>query len=202
MEIITLFTTLTVPGGRLVNRSHSMLTVQNSVLLVVDVQERLFPLVHQKENLLKNLTNIIKSAQILGVPILWTEQAPQKIGKTISFISGLLNDLKPIEKVTFSCCGDVNFVSSLGVLERRQILLTGIEAHVCVYQTAQDLIRLGYDVYAVADAISSRTAENKQIGLERIRESGGSITSTETAVCELLKVAEGEKFKEIIKLIK
>ena len=179
-----------------------MLNLPNSVLVVIDVQERLFPLIHQKEELLKNLTNIIKSAQILGVPILWTEQAPQKIGKTITFISGLLKDLKPVEKIAFSCCGDANFVSSLGALGRRQILLTGIEAHVCVYQTAQDLINLGFDVYAVADAVSSRTAENKQIGIERIRESGGSITSTETTICELLKVAEGEKFKEIIQMLK
>ena len=180
-----------------------MLTVQNTILLVIDVQERLFPLIFEKEQLLKNLENLIKGAKILGIPILLTEQAPDKVGKTIAQLSLLFNSQKPLEKMTFSCFADANFVQVLGSQEgRREILIAGIETHVCVYQTARDLLNAGYDVQVVADAVSSRTKENKNIGLERIKAEGGTLTSTETALCELLQRAEGEKFKEIIKLIK
>jgi len=90
----------------------------------------------------------------------------------------------------------------LRALNRKQILITGIETHICVYQTAMDLINLGYEVEVVADAVSSRTVENKEIGLEKVRDGGGKLTSTETALFELLKVAEGEKFKEILQIMK
>ncbi len=179
-----------------------MLTTQNSILCVIDIQERLFPHIHSKEDFLKNTIALIKGARILEIPILSTEQLPDKIGKTIPEISPLLENTQPIVKAAFSCCGEVKFISALSAHPQKQILLCGIETHVCVYQTARDLINLGYDVSVVADAVSSRTLENKEIGLERIQESGASVTSVETALFELLKIADGEKFKEILKLIK
>ena len=160
------------------------------------------PLIHQKDEFLKNLANMIKGAQILEVPILWSEHAPEHIGKTIPQISKLLASMKPIEKISFSCCGDANFMQALGMLKRKQILICGIEAHICIYQTAMDLINLGYDVSVVADCVSSRTEKNKQIGLERIKELGGMLTSIEMALCELLRIAEGEKFRKILEIIK
>ena len=179
-----------------------MLTAPNCLLLVVDVQESLANVMFRKDNALKNIAGTIQGAKILGIPILWTEQAPQKIGKTVPSISALLSDLTPIEKITFSCCADAKFMQALGSFERKQILIVGIEAHVCVYQTAMDLVNLGYDVHVVADAVSSRTEENRSAGLGRIKDLGAGVTTTEMALCELLKVAEGEKFKQIIKLIK
>lgn len=179
-----------------------MLTASHCLLLVVDVQESLSAVMFQKESTLKNIAHMIQGAKILTIPILWTEQAPQKIGKTVSVIAELLKNSIPLEKITFSCCADANFMQALGAINRRQILIVGIETHVCVYQTACDLVNLGYDVQVVADAVSSRTQENRELGLERIKEIGAEITSTEMAVCELLKRAEGEKFKHILKLIK
>lgn len=179
-----------------------MLIVTNSILLVVDIQERLFPHLCQKEDFLKNAVAMIKGAQILEVPILITEHAADKIGKTIPEIKNLIPNVSPIAKVSFSCCGEPSFIAALGTYERRQILLAGIESHICVYQTARDLVNMGYDVYAVADAVSARTLQNKEIGLECIKGMGGSITSVETALFELLQIAKGEKFKEILELVK
>ena len=179
-----------------------MLIADNCLLLVVDAQERLASLMYNKEKFLENLAILIKGAKVFGTPILYSEQAPDKIGRTIAPIAELLDGIKPIEKVTFSCCADAAFMQALGALGQKQILLAGIEAHVCVYQTAIDLVNLGYDVHVVADAVSSRTEENKQIGVERMKESGTTLTSTEMALCELLQRAEGAKFKKILKLIK
>lgn len=145
---------------------------------------------------------LISGAQTLELPILLTEQAPEKIGKTISPISKFFIHSKPISKLTFSCCGDAVFAQKLGDINPKSVLLCGIETHVCIYQTAMDLVSLGYEVQVVSDAVSSRSAHNKVIGLERIKDAGASLTSVETALCELLKVAEGEKFKRIIELMK
>ncbi len=179
-----------------------MLTAHNSALIVIDVQERLFPFIHQKEALLENLVRAIRGARVLEIPVLMTEQAPQKIGKTIPEIAALTGTLQRFEKITFSCGADARFLASLAALERRQVLIAGIETHVCVYQTAQDLVGMGYDVHVLADAVSSRTFENKQYGLDRIKQIGAGVTCAEMIACELLERAEGEKFKEVLKLIK
>jgi len=179
-----------------------MLTVENIALLIIDVQGKLAQLMQGKEVLFENLQRMIKGAQILGIPIIWTEQNPRGLGPTIPEVAPLLSNSQPIHKLSFSCCGNEDFMRELRALNRKQILITGIETHICVYQTAMDLINLGYEVEVVADAVSSRTVENKQIGLEKVRDGGGKLTSTETALFELLKVAEGEKFKEILQIMK
>jgi nicotinamidase-related amidase len=114
----------------------------------------------------------------------------------------LLPDIKPITKFSFSCCGEEAFPPQMKALGRKQVLLTGIETHVCVYQTAVDLASNGYEVQVVADCVSSRTTFNRDIGLDRMRACGAGITSVETALFELLKVARGDKFKEISRIIK
>jgi len=179
-----------------------MLTVENTALLIIDVQGKLAQLMQGKEVLFENLQRMIKGAQILGIPIIWTEQNPRGLGPTIPEVAPLLSNSQPIHKLSFSCCGNEDFMRELRALNRKQILITGIEMHICVYQTAMDLINLGYEVEVVADAVSSRTVENKEIGLEKVRDGGGKLTSTETALFELLKVAEGEKFKEILQIMK
>jgi nicotinamidase-related amidase len=127
-----------------------MLTVTDSVLLVVDVQEKLFRVMYQKEQLADNLQRLIKGIQVLEVPILVTEQYPQGLGPTIPEIAQLLAAVKPYPKVNFSCCGDDDFSAGFKQLRRKQVLIAGIESHVCVYQTAADLIAAGYEVYVVA----------------------------------------------------
>lgn len=180
-----------------------MLTTDNTALLVIDVQGKLAEVMHQKELLYDNLQRIIRGAQVLALPIIVTEQVPAKLGPTRPEIAQLLGEtFNPIAKDTFSCCGSEEFMDALAGLDRRQILITGIETHVCVYQTALDLIERGYEVQLITDAVTSRTAENRQLGLERIRQAGASLTSTEMALFELLRVAAGERFREISRIVK
>ena len=131
-----------------------------------------------------------------------TEQYPQGLGATIPEIAQLLPDIRPLPKVSFSCCGDAAFLQEFKKLNRKQVLIAGIESHVCVYQTAADLIAAGYEVYAVSDAISSRTEQNRNIGLKMMTQLGAKITSTEAALFELLKVAKGDKFKAISQIVR
>jgi nicotinamidase-related amidase len=179
-----------------------MLKIENTTLLIVDIQGNLAHLMHGKELLFKNVQKLIKGIQILGIPILWVEQNPRGLGPTIREIADLLSNIQPISKMSFSSCRNDRFLQALNALNRKQVLIAGIEAHVCVYQTAAELVDIGYDVQVVTDAVSSRNMENKEIGLHRMRDSGVSLTSVETALFELLKVAEGEQFSEILKIVK
>jgi len=179
-----------------------MLSVDNSILLVIDVQEKLFRAIHQKEQLMDNLQRLIKGIKILEIPILLTEQYPQGLGATIPEIAQLLPDIRPLPKICFSCCGDEAFLQAFKKLNRKQVLIAGIESHVCVYQTAADLLTAGYEVYAVSDTISSRNEQNSDIGLKMMTQLGAKITSTEAALFELLKVAKGDKFKAISQIVR
>ena len=179
-----------------------MLTISDSILLVIDVQEKLFHVMYQKEQLADNLQRLIKGMKVLEVPILVTEQYPEGLGPTIPEISQLLGDVKPYPKVNFSCCGDEGFLQAFKQLRRKQVLIAGIESHVCVYQTAADLISAGFEVYVVSDAVSSRSEQNKDTGIKMMLQSGAKLTGTEAALFELLKVAKGDKFKAISQLVK
>ncbi len=179
-----------------------MLTVAESVLLVIDVQEKLFRVMYQKEQLADNLQRLIRGIQVLEVPVLVTEQYPQGLGPTIPEIAKLLTDVKPYPKVNFNCCGDEAFLQAFKQLHRKQLLIAGIESHICVYQTASDLISAGYEVYIVGDAVSARTEQNKNTGINMMLQSGAKLTSTEAALFELLKVAKGDKFQAINQIIR
>ena len=179
-----------------------MLAADNSVLLIIDVQEKLFRAIYQKEQLLDNLQRLIKGIKVLEIPILVTEQYPEGLGSTILGIAQLLPDIRPIPKVSFSCCGDDTFLQAFKKLSRKQVLIAGIESHICVYQTAADLLTAGYEVHAVSDGISSRTEQNRDIGLKMMTQHGAKVTSTEAVLFELLKIAKGDKFKAISKIMR
>ena len=179
-----------------------MLDIQKCCLVVVDVQGKLAGLMYGREGLFKNIQILIKAAKILNIPIIWSQQQPKAIGVTVPQIANLLAGSEPINKASFSCCGEEKFNDRLSALGRRQVLLCGIEAHVCIYQTAADLLQNGYYVDVIADAVSSRTPENKQTAINRMRTMGAGISSTEMALFELLKTAEHPQFKQIAKLIK
>jgi nicotinamidase-related amidase len=179
-----------------------MLTVTDSVLLVIDVQEKLFRVMYQKEQFADNLQRLIKGIQVLEVPVLVTEQYPQGLGPTIPEIAGLLTVVKPYPKVNFSCCGDEAFLRAFQQAHRKQVLIAGIESHICVYQTAADLISAGYEVHVVGDAVSSRTGQNKNTGIKMMLQAGAKLTGTEAALFELLKVAKGDKFKAISQIVR
>jgi nicotinamidase-related amidase len=179
-----------------------MLDPDDTILIVVDVQGKLAQLMHEKETLFANLRKLISGAKALGLPILWAEQVPEKMGPTVPEVAELLTGLKPIAKSAFSCWGDARFREAAAALKRKQVLIAGIETHVCVYQTAQDLAAEGFAVQVVADAVSSRAAENKALGLERIRFASASLTSVEMCLMELLRTAEHPAFREILKVIR
>ena len=179
-----------------------MLQTDNTTLMIIDVQGNLAHSMHAKEALFENLQRIIRGAQVLDVAILWTEQYPDGLGPTLPEIAGLLSDSKPITKFSFSCCDNDLFMQRLEGLHPENVLLAGIEAHICVYQTARDLVRSGYRVEIIADAVSSRTPENKHIGLEKSRQAGALVTGTETALFELLKTAKHDRFKEMLTIVK
>jgi nicotinamidase-related amidase len=179
-----------------------MLDIQNCCLVVVDVQGKLAKLMYDKQALFKNIQILIRAAEILNIPILWCQQCPDALGPTIPEIAQLLTDIEPIDKSAFSCCGAEQFNIKLNELKRQQILLCGIETHVCIYQTSVDLLRKGFRVDVIADAVSSRTAENKQVAINRMAAEGVNISCTEMALFELLKTAEHPQFRQIAKLIK
>jgi nicotinamidase-related amidase len=179
-----------------------MLDIEKCSLVVVDVQGRLAQLMYGREVLFKNIQILIKAAKILDIPIVWCQQVPDSLGPTVCGIAELLSGIEPINKASFSCCSDEQFISKLNSLGRQQVLLCGIETHVCIYQTAVDLRNRGYEVNVVADAVSSRTLENKQIGLERLEAEGTGLGSTEMVLFELLKTADHPQFKQIVRLIK
>jgi nicotinamidase-related amidase len=178
------------------------LTTDTTVLLLIDFQEKLFPAMHDKEKLLRNIVKLIKGARVLEIPIILTEQYPKGLGPTIPEIKELLPDVKAIEKICFNCGDEESFNKALDSLKRRQVLIAGIEAHICVYQTAMALSRAGYQVEVVSDCVSSRDPENKLVALFKMGAAGISPTTTETALFELLKVAKGDKFKQISNIVK
>ena len=179
-----------------------MITSKGTLLLIIDVQGRLAQCVFQPTVLENNISKLIRACANLEVPVMVTEQYPKGLGHTIDSLRELLPDSVPVEKISLSCCGNEEFMRRLRSFKRNDILVAGIETHVCVYQTAVDLLEFGYNVHLVTDAVSSRTEENKLLGIRCIEKAGASLTSTEMAVFEILHVAEGERFKAISKIIK
>lgn len=182
--------------------AQSVLGVESAALLVIDFQDRLVRVMYEREKLVDNVQRLIKGVQVLGVPIIATEQYPQGLGSTIPEVAQFFANVQPIPKLSFSCCEDERFLKEFKALNLKQILVVGIESHVCVYQTAIDLLNAGYEVQVVSDCVSSRTVENREIGLQRISCAGARLTSVEMALFELLRVARGDKFKEISQIVK
>ena len=179
-----------------------MLTIDNSVLVVVDVQGKLAQLMYDKETLFANCVVLAKTAKILNIPIIWCQQYPKALGETIPELAELLADETPINKMCFSCAAHPDFSKKIKKLKRKEVILCGIETHVCVHQTAMELLLKGYYVNVVSDAVSSRTESNKSIAITRMRDEGVSISSTEMALFEMLQTAEHQNFKEIARLIR
>lgn len=179
-----------------------MLEKNQSILLVIDIQGKLAEKMFQKEILYQNVKIMIKSCQILDIPIIWLEQYPQGLGRTIPEIAELLSNIQPISKSNFSACKESKFIEKFQSYNRKQIIIIGIETHICIYQTTKDLLKSNYAVFVISDAVSSRTKENKLIGLDNISRLGGIISSTEMCLFELLKIAEGQEFRQISKLLK
>ena len=179
-----------------------MLNPETAALVVIDVQGKLAQLMHAKDDLFDQLGRVIRGCRALDVPIVWAEQYPQGLGPTVPAVARHLEGLEPIAKNAFSCWGDAGFRSALEATGRRHLLVSGIEAHICVYQTARDLLADGYEIEVVVDCVSSRTVSSKAIGLERMRDAGARPTTVEMALYEMLGKAGGERFKKILEIVK
>jgi nicotinamidase-related amidase len=183
----------------------SRLERDRAALVVIDAQERLARVIHEYEKVERNLERLVRGCHVLGVPALVTEQYPKGLGPTTQAVRKALQEtygLRPIEKTCFSSLGSEPFAASIGALGRQQVLVAGIEAHVCVYQTVRDLLGAGYEVTVIADAVSSRSLENRELALRRMRDDGAKIASTEMALFEMTVSAGTDEFRRISALVR
>jgi nicotinamidase-related amidase len=183
------------------NKIHR-LRRSKSGLVIVDVQERLMPAIFERKRVVQNVVRLLRSAAIMGVPYLATEQYRKGLGATLPEVAEAVAEFAPLEKVAFSACGADGFLPALRAQRVSDVLLCGVEAHVCVLQTCMDLLEQKFRVFVVADAVSSRTLENACFGLERMRDAGAVVVSTEMALFELLERAGTEEFKQVLPLVK
>ena len=175
---------------------------ENTLGLVIDIQERLLPHIHQYEKMLSNTTILIDGLKVLNIPLLITEQYRKGLGPTVNEIQNKFDDFAPLEKMTFSCCDEDGFNRKLKELDRKNVIIFGIEAHVCVLQTALDLISDGYQPVVISDCISSRSIDDKLIAIERMRKEGAIVSSYESILFELARISGTEAFKAISKLVR
>lgn len=175
---------------------------QESLLLVVDVQEKLAPAIFEGEAAIANNVRLLSAAAQLGVPSFVSEQYVRGLGHSVGEIQNAAVDAHFFEKTHFSCTGEAGVVDMLRATGRQQIILTGMETHVCVLQTAFGLLGAGFDVYLVADAASSRTRENRNLAIERLRAEGARIVTTEMVLFEWLQKAGTDEFRRLLPLIR
>lgn len=178
-----------------------MLKTENTILVFIDVQGRLSELVDGTDALFKNLRRLLQGMNALDVPVIVTEQIPEKLGATREEFQEFIKKTV-ISKSSFGCCGEPAFFQTLGKTGRKQVILCGIETHVCVYQTAIQLLATGHKVYVVTDAVSSRDPANKTLALRRMEHEGVRLTGTEMLLFELLADAKNPAFKAILNIVK
>lgn len=181
---------------------NAKFSIDQSCLLVIDVQGRLAEMMHEKEQLFKHIKIMIAAAKLLNQPIHWFEQYPKGLGPTQAEIKTLLADEIYHEKITFSACGESGFMRQMRASGRSQCIVTGIEAHVCVYQTVLDLMNNDFAVKVNQQAVSSRDPSNKSLALNNMQLKGAQLTSTEMILFELMQTAEHAEFKKISRLLK
>ena len=175
---------------------------EDSLLLIIDVQEKLAEVMSVKEKVVRNICHLIELTKLFNIPVILTEQYPKGLGQTVEAIKNSLTVYDPIEKLSFSCCKEKVFLRKINENSKKKLIVTGMETHVCVLQTAIDLIRKGFNVHIVADAVCSRSKENWKVAIDFMRDAGAVITCTETILFQILEVAGTIEFKEIIKRIK
>ncbi len=174
---------------------------EDSLLLIIDLQEKLVAAMKYGKQAIEKTNVLISAAKEMNMPIFVTEQYPKGIGRTVPEINDNLENVIKFEKTCFSACSQ-EFISSLKETGRKKIIITGTETHICVFQTARDLISLGYEVFIVTDGVLSRKKENYMNALDLMKSMGATITNTETVLFDLLKEAGTPEFKILSKLIK
>lgn len=182
-----------------VSSSSKIINVDDSVLLIVDIQERLMPVISEREIIEASAVKLVKFAKVVGLPIIYTQQI--KLGDTVPELKAELTDITPIEKSEFGCFSNESFKTEFSKLGVKNIIVCGVETHICVAQTVLSALS-DYNVHIVSDAVSSRTLANRDIGLRRMQQAGAVISSVEMVMFELLKKAGGDDFKATLKLVK
>lgn len=179
--------------------TRNLIRRDDSILIVIDVQEKLMPVIAEKEKVTDNVVRLLKFAQIIGLPIILTEQ--EKLGNTLPEVWEAAQDLSPIRKLDFNCFGCQEFVEEVRRIGRNTLILCGVESHICIAQTALGAVP-NYTVHVVTDATSSRTQGNCRVALKRMRQAGVVITSTEMVIYELLRRAGTDEFRATLPLVK
>jgi nicotinamidase-related amidase len=178
------------------------ITRENTIGLVIDIQERLVPAMAENEALVKNSKILIEGLQTLSIPLLVTQQYTKGLGETIAEIGSIITNFSPIEKRDFSCCDETSVREQLKLYDAQNVIICGIESHVCVLQTAIDLKEAGYNPVVVMDCVSSRSLDNVDLAAERFRHEGIMMTSYESVLFELTRSSAAEEFRAISKLVK
>ena len=184
-------------------RHPHLLQPEQTLLVVIDMQEPFLRNIYEPERVQKNVCALIAGMNALRVPVFSTMQNSLKLGETIPEVKSLLQRMQaPFEKMTFSCYANLPFATELNRSGRKQILLCGVESHICVSQTAHELLAAGFQVHVAADAISARTEANWRLGLDKMRLAGVIPSSVEMALYEMLQAAGTSEFREILQIIK
>lgn len=170
--------------------------------VIIDIQERLLPHIYEGEAVLGNCIRLVEGLKILSVPMLVTQQYTRGLGQTVPPVASMFQEFSPVEKISFSCCDEPMFMKQLAGLDRKFVILCGIEAHVCVLQTCLDLLGSGFVPVVAEDAVSSRRQNDKKVAVKRMRQEGARITTTESILFELTREAGTPVFKSISALVK
>ncbi len=177
------------------------LTKEESILMVIDIQEKLLLAMKHGKKVVKNTNILLQIAKALEIPVVVTEQYPKGLGNTVGDVMINTQEIKAYEKLTFSGCTS-EVAQELEKKDKGKVIIVGMETHVCVFQTVRELLRLGYQVFVVSDAVCSRSKENFKNGMSLMKDMGAVITNTETVFFDLMKEAGTPEFKELSKLIK
>jgi nicotinamidase-related amidase len=179
-----------------------LLAKEKTGIIIIDVQEKLMAVMGQKQRVLDNVLRLMELSNIFGLPVLFTEQYPKWLGPTLPEIVETSPSYDPISKMHFNCCDVEGFNKKLNSLESENLIVVGVETHICVFQTCVSLLERGYQIHVPQDAVTSRTDENWQVGLKLMDKAGAVITSTEAILYQIMKKAGTTEFKKMLKVIK
>lgn len=175
---------------------------ENTIGLVIDLQEKILPIIQNKESVLKNSITLLKGLKTLGIPILITQQNTKNLGPTVPSVAEVFDKFSFTDKLSFSCWGEPSFQKELTASGKKNVIIMGIEAHVCVLQTVLDLAANGFQPVVVDDCIGSSTLNDKQISLWRMKDNGAIITTWESIIMEICKAAGSDEFRALLKIVK
>jgi nicotinamidase-related amidase len=185
-----------------IKKNEKILIREKTALVLIDIQEKILSVMKDPDKVVNNTLKLIKGFKVLNIPIFYTEQYPKGLGATAAPLLEELEGLSPIQKMSFSCSGAGNFFTRLYDNNATQVVIAGIESHVCVQQTVLDLLANNFQVNVAADAVSSRNVTDYNFALDRMRHHGAEITTAEAILFELLNESGTEEFKQISKIIK